>query len=248
MTSAVEICNRALGLIAARSTISALNENSPEANACAIWYPDARDWLLRTYRWNFARAQISMTLLQTAPGVDEQPASNTIWSFAPWAYEYAYPPDCLQFRYILPTWNAQPWTTLPVWFAQPPVPFAVSTDFNQGGQRIKVIQTNQPLAVGLYTVALTDANTGLFDAGFIEALAYALAARIALPITGDKKIGGAMEQVAIQRALQAQASDGTEGLAQQDPMPDWFRVRGVPAAWPSAMWWPSGPYGGWPIW
>lgn len=248
----VSICNRALGLIAARATISDLTENSPAANACAMWYPDARDWLLRTYRWNFARAQISLTQLATAPGVDSTPASDVIWPFAPWAYEYAYPPDCLVFRYVLPTWNAQPWTSLPIWFAQPPVPFTISTDLNGTGQRIKVVLTNQPQAVGIYTVALGSTNVGLFDPGFVECLIYALAARLAMPLTGDKTIAMKMAEQAQAMALQAQASDGREGLSSQDVMPDWLRVRGAPADYPGTMWWPSGPYGpwggGWPSW
>src|SRR5579859_5482120 len=105
MTAPIDIMNAALQLAGARSVIANLSENNPESQQLQLWYDPDRLWLLRSHRWNFAREQGALTLSATAPGVDNQPATNLPWPFIPWAYSYLYPSDCVEFRGIIPTYN-----------------------------------------------------------------------------------------------------------------------------------------------
>ncbi len=87
MLTEVEICNLALSRIGQRA-IDSLAENSAEASACARHYQIARDSLLRSYWWNFAKA--SATLVRNG----ETPAE--------WAYSYDLPDDLIAVRYPVP--------------------------------------------------------------------------------------------------------------------------------------------------
>jgi hypothetical protein len=100
--------------------------------------------VLQAARWNFARAQVVLSLLKDASAT---PPDSTP---SPWIYEYAFPADCIQARYIMPSFSSAP-SSVPGTVALPsagqaPVRFVISTDLDAGGNRIKVILTNQPQA------------------------------------------------------------------------------------------------------
>src|SRR3954469_18396454 len=88
MTSAVDICNRALSLISGRSSIAALDEGSTESDQCSLHYASTRDSVLSAHRWDFARAQLTLGSLSS--------------SLPPWAYKYAVPSDCVKPRFLMP--------------------------------------------------------------------------------------------------------------------------------------------------
>lgn len=241
------MCNRALGAIASRSTISSINENSTEANECNRWYDMTRQAVLRKHNWGFARMPVTMTLLGTAPGVDDEPATDLPWSFMPWSYEYAYPQDCLKFRLIIPTIPGVPVVPRPWLTSVPPIRWARSADRDTNNVPIRVILTDQPQAVGVYTFDCT--NPDLFDDLYMEALVYTLAANIAMPVTGNPNIGKGMMNQAQDTIMRAMAADGNEGLRTQNTTPDWMAIRGADVAdcidtgmWPTGMWpnWPVG--------
>jgi hypothetical protein len=107
MTTAVDICNRALQMAAARATITALNDGSNEANNCNLLYEPLLKQTLSLAHWNFARKMENLQLVKSAPGTPQFPTSLSVanqWIPAypapPWFYEYRYPSDCLQFRYL----------------------------------------------------------------------------------------------------------------------------------------------------
>jgi len=83
MASVVEICNMALGHVGVAREISALDEGSTEADQCARYYEQCRDWLLARYDWDFARQYQALALVATEPNAD-------------WGYAYRYPTDCLK--------------------------------------------------------------------------------------------------------------------------------------------------------
>lgn len=79
-------------------------------------YAPAVQQLLRAAHWNFARAQVALTLLNDATGATtaaQQAAGQPVTvgtgttGMSPWTFEYAWPVDCVKARYV-------PVTQLPV--------------------------------------------------------------------------------------------------------------------------------------
>jgi hypothetical protein len=209
-----------------------MTEQSNEAIQCNIHYAQTRDQLLQMAFWNFARFQGTLSLIAaqqtpSSPAVGPSPPQ-------PWNYEYAYPNDCLQMRYIIPFCNTgfldgvpistQPNPNLSPVFNGPPVMFIVTSDNDQQGNQINAVCTNQFQAIGVYTRRIS--NVGLFSAAFVDAFAAALAAKIALALTGDKAMKKILLGAANQIIIQARVSDGNEGLTTQDITPDWLAARG----------------------
>jgi hypothetical protein len=235
----VQICNMALGMCGARTAISSLAENSPAARACALYYDTALGRCLQSARWNFARAQVALSLLKSAvatPTPDVVPP--------PWIYEYAYPSDAVQVRYLMPLVDNAP-SVVPGTVSQPSyigpvVPFLISTDLDAGGNRIKVLLTNQEAASAVYTVRVTDST--MYDDQFTTMLANYLGYLISFPLNGDKALRQQCFEIAEKAGKEAEASNGNEGITIIDDVPDWIRVRGYAADWafpPGTVWYAS---------
>lgn len=235
MPSEVSICNRALASIGARSTISALTEQSTEARACNLIFADTRDEVLNMAFWNFARKTELLSLIKSAPGTPTNAGSTANqWSSdyptPPWLYEYAYPADALQIRQIVQQMQnyyiGTPLTSNGTGFypytVGPGAPFIVGSDMI-GGDQTSVILTNQYQAIGIYTMRITNPN--LFGPQFTESFVQALAAKLAIPLTGQVALANAKFVAANAVIRQARASDGNEGLTVIDNMPDWITVR-----------------------
>lgn len=237
MTSVVDLCNRALGAIASRSTISSITEASVEANECNRWYDTSRQAALRSHNWGFARRTAVLTLLRTAPGVDSQAATNLPWSFMPWAYEYAYPSDCLKFRHIVSTVPGQPLVPRPWLSGFPPVRWEMSADLDTNSTGIRVLLTDQPTAVGVYTYDC--ANPDMFDELYMDALVYSLAGNLAMPVSGNPTIANGMRAKASEAVQRAMMADGNEGMRTQNTTPDWIGIRGTSVEDTGAWWWTS---------
>jgi hypothetical protein len=101
--------------------------------------------------------------------------------------------------------------------------FKVATDEDANGQQQNVILTNQYQAIGVYTKRII--NPGLFGAQFVEALVQALAAKLAIALTGQVPLANTKFAQANAIITQARASDGNEGLTVIDNMPDWITIR-----------------------
>ena len=228
--SDVDICNLALGLCGARSTITSFADNTPSANAAALWYDRDRLYMLRAYRWNFARFQGPLTLLATAPGVDAQPATGLPWPFMPWAYAYALPDNIAKFNFILPVFNgvqqvgagfgAWNGNMGPGWI----VPFTLASYQNPSDQTVEAIFTNQTIAYGVWTRDIT--APGLFDSMFVEAFATRLAGSMSMQLSGLSPLVQALYAKAEAIVMQAQAASGNEGTHTMNTTPDWLRARG----------------------
>lgn len=220
-SSAVEIANLALDAVGTQSTIQSLTENSPEANAINRHYKPARDEFLRVAPWDFARKQINLSLLKDG-------TQTGILVPQPWLYEYAYPSDCIQARYILPQFNTPSGVSAGVvslpYASSPPTRFMISTDLDTNSTTIKVLLTNQTSAILVYTQRIEDES--LFDSTFVYGFAHLLASRIAFTLTGDRELTKTLFQVANDTSLEARARNGVEGLTIQDVTPSWIRARG----------------------
>ena len=163
-----DICNIALNLIG-RGSIASLDEDSEAARTCRLHYDMQRRILLRTYTWSFALRTDKLALLDVeVPG---------------WEYAYAYPNDCVMARKIFNDENS--WFTLGK-------NQKLTTDIVNINDNSRALVCHQELAYLQYTVDVKDAN--LFSDDFAQALAYYLAAAIALPLTGSATIAQQMQQ------------------------------------------------------
>jgi len=114
----------------------------------------------------------------------------------PWLYEYAYPSDCLKFRYLLQIPQNWPFPSSPT--VAPAVGDTLVTPYvsttrrqkflryvgpRSSGQRSKGLLTNTNQALGVYSYDCT--NVDQFDASFTEALVAMVAAKLVMPLTGN---------------------------------------------------------------
>lgn len=246
--SDTDVANRALSAIGTRSQIASLQEISNEAQQCALLIYPVRDELLRMAPWNCATNFNSMDLICAAPGTPENPSvGNSVWTKGipapPWAYEYVYPQDCIRPLWIVPQFTTGfaagvPITTAvtggaPQFWNGPPVKFKVSIDQidpvsglpTTTGLDQRVILTNQEQAILCYLKRVTNPN--VMDEQFVQAWVAALAARLTIPLNGDKAMANMKIAEANNFIQIARTGDGNEGLTINDITPDWIRTRGI---------------------
>lgn len=231
MTSDVDICNMALGEIGARFIISSIDESTPAAAQCRVFYNTLRQQVLRTAPWSFARKTLSLTPLGLA---SDDP---TTWNQYPWLAKYLYPPDCLKLRYVLPP----PWVSgqgAPNVSSGPIVPwcppsrewrFIVAVDDTDPDIPMrKVLVSNVVEAIGVYTANIIDPD--LFDQLFTNALSMALGSKLVMPLTGNVALKADFIKLAQEAITQARVADGNEAIPTSDHVPDWMQARGVPSS------------------
>lgn len=137
--------------------ISALNEASREAIECTLKYEPTRDSVLREFPWSFAKGSIAL--------------SEVTYPVIGWDYTYGYPTNCVNIRRVYGIADARNANK---------EPYDIVTDGVN-----KYIVSNLPTAQLEYTVKITD--PALFDAQFVEALSYKLAAAICIPLSGSSQ-------------------------------------------------------------
>lgn len=176
----IEICNIALGRIGVEN-ISRLDEESEAARTCRQYYDFARQNLLRQFPWTFAVRKVQLALLTTTP--------------EDYKYAYRYPAECLAVRTMYHSGCCDRIPKLNM--------YKIGSD-----EEGRVIYTNIEKAVMEYTADIEDAS--LFDAQFIDALAWKLAAEIAFKLTGRMDIAQNAQQAYLAFASQAQTEDANE--------------------------------------
>ena len=123
-------------------------------------------------------------------------------------YAYAYPTDCLFAREI--------WRSVST---DPLIVFEVQAKAGGGRQ----IVTDAVGAVLEYTAQITD--EAQFDASFVDAFSWRLAADIAVPLTKSLPISQAMLTVYANRLNSAAVRDGQEGRTDPEFVNSWIQVR-----------------------
>ncbi len=177
MSSAVAICNLALSNIG-KYNISSLNEPTAEARACNQFYDLTRDLLLQSYPWRFAGKTRALSALANPEA-------------GKWRYAYQRPNDCLKVRWLRPNYSE----------ADPCFQTEQEEMANHYEIEQETIYTNIETAFLRYTSRITDPSK--FAPLFVDALAWHLATRLAMPLTRDvKQRQGAYE---VARAMQAMA-------------------------------------------
>ncbi len=203
-TEAVQICNMALRRIGSSKTIDDLETDATEeAAACRDLYEPARDFLLAERPWPFAIKRAELAELVT----DER---------AGWEFVYSLPVDCLIARSI--------WAGM----RQPPVesriPFATEHDASVGTVLLTDLEATATDPVVLLYTARVETVT-LYPPGFVETLAWRLAADLAIALA----VEGGMEERARRKADEALARAFSIARGEgydPDPDPELIRVRG----------------------
>jgi hypothetical protein len=89
-------------------SIGDIQQGTTAARVALRHYMPCLESLLRGVLWNFARKQVPMELLGAVPGFGPAvPSGNTppygSLVIPPWTFEYAWPIDCIQARFV--PWN-----------------------------------------------------------------------------------------------------------------------------------------------
>lgn len=225
----IDICNRALAEIGARSEITSLADATPQAQACNLFYNALRKQLLRAAPWGFARR----TLLLTELGRSTDDPNIVPY---PWYVMYTHPSDCLKMRYILPPpipptvdgaiTPPAVGTVLPGPWCGPSRAwrYLISVDTSTSPDR-KVILSNVLDAYGVYTMDVTE--TSLFDPLYENALSMALASKLVMALTGNVGLKNSFWQLANEAVIAARVADGNESIPTTEHMVDWIVGRGV---------------------
>jgi len=192
MSSQVGICKLALGHIGSRA-ITSLSEGSEEAEACNVYYDQARRATLAAHPWDFARKVVALAAS----------AADPEYGFT---YRYALPTDCLRPVEL---------TNLAGIGASP---FGGRAD---GVRRVafkimgRDLLTNMENARLAYTRDEEDPN--VFSVLFIEALSYRLAAFLAGKLAESSGFQKNMLAMFQQILPQAQGVDAATSRTDERP-------------------------------
>lgn len=203
MASVVEICNLALARLGDEATVASIDppEGSAQAEHCQRFYPIARDALLESHDWSFATVRDRLALL----------ANTDTWE---WQFAYVEPANTIRVLAILgPNGSA---TDEPQDFDREAV---------ASGSATKIL-TNQPDAVGRYTVRVLDSTR--YPPLFTDALAWLLASMLAKTVVkGEAGINlerGCMQQYML-KLSEAKVSDANQRRVQPKHTPGWIGAR-----------------------
>ncbi len=195
MASETQIAKLALQHIGDRYDISDLTEESVEAEQVNLIFDDTRDAMLRAHPWGFAKKFATPTAL-----------TGTVPNN--FDYMYTYIPDCVLVRRVVDPLDADT---------------KIKFEVARNSSDVKVILTDQADAEFEYTMRVT--NPADFDPNFVMALSYALAAKLAMPLTGDREIMSDMVKLANGVQYGAEETDSNEGIEKEAPDADWIEVR-----------------------
>lgn len=188
----ITIINNALNYLGQQSILS-VDEQNDRARKCKQFYDVARRELLRKQDWGFAQEEIRLNKLPTENYLERK-------------FVYAYPTDALFIKKI---------------YSEECIRLRRNFEYRVAvldGQ--KVICTNEKDPKAIITKDVQD--TTLFDATFKEALAYLLATKVAMALTGDIEIW----KLAVQQ-YQLSLGDATLVNKQEEPT----MVRGESDFW-----------------
>lgn len=195
--SEVMICNMALARCGVTLFIESVGEASQQADVCNLFYAPVRDRVLQAWPWTFARKYVLLQELGSPPSC--------------WQYRYHYPGDCLKVRRLVQAGERAGGIA---------VPFEIG---EAEASAARAILTDLPNAEVEYTARITD--VALFPPAFTSALAWALAAEIAIPLTTDLNRAQLAQRMYAQALLEAGADALNEGRVTDEPESDFIRAR-----------------------
>jgi hypothetical protein len=199
MANETDFLNDALGQIGAMP-ISAIDDQSTNANYCLRFWPTLRQAMIRTHHWNFAMARRVLHQDPTAPAFE-------------FIYQYQLPAELLK----VVEFNGSGVITNPdaSW------PYSWTSRYIIEG---RMLLTNDTEVRIVYLQDVT--NPDLWDSMFYQAAAAWLASKLAAAIQKSEK----MAQVKLEEAMKiflplAMAVDGQEGTELPSTIDNLLRVR-----------------------
>ena len=188
--SVVSICNVALSRIGILVPIASLDEDSAEAEACSLHYELVRDQLLEEIPWPFASEWLAeLVLVEETPNVD-------------WGYSFRLPGDFIAVRSIRTGAGR----------ATDAVPFSTGLD-DDGPLLYTDLAEDFEVEV---TRRVEDAVR--FSPSFASALAWGLAAEIAVPLAKSDAMRD--RAAAMFREACSVAKAAALNAIRRDPPPD----------------------------
>lgn len=204
-TSEATVYNWALAALGSKARIQLPTESSPEAEVCKLWFESVRDQVLQTAPWDSAKAYKRLALSverETEEGEWMQTDPAPGWRFA-----YSVPNDMLSPRFLST-------------YAQ------FELGVNASNQ--KVIYTNEAQAVLCYTKRQT--NIDMWEPALQHAIGFALAAHIAMKLTGSQDKVRLVTAQAIDKIMTARQAAANAPQFIQDSTPEWIAGRGYAGA------------------
>lgn len=217
MASPIEVCNTALSRIGIDQLIEDFNDGNTRSRACLFHYSPRLLEVLQDFPWGFAQRVVQLAIVAdvTVPG---------------YQYVYRYPTGCLRAQILTDEAGAR----LPVaniytdvWnydlgLAQVPRwPFVVMADPDTPGARI--IATDLEGAYLWHTAEISDINGA--PPLFRSALAWRIAAELALLLRADTRLHANAMQQYMWAASQAQVHSQLEGVSDNPAVPQAVQVR-----------------------
>lgn len=216
MTTQIDLCNAALLRAGTRSTITSLDDGSAEATACGAFWQMCLDTLFSAYQWRFCRVTATGT---GAPSTDPQ-----------WGYEFQRPADCVCVHKVL---SAAPPHHPPADHEARRALFQCALPFGEGVGTAGTTETGPVIRTNHGSVLVQYASNAQpidnWRQPFREAFTWALAAEIAIAVTGSGEVANQMRSMAAQALQQAMQADQVIEQKTADYVPDWIKVRGMPA-------------------
>jgi len=206
-TSEADICNKALAKIGIRGAFVAdmRNDDSEEAEVCAVLYDDLRDACLAAFPWPFATLRRVLARIDAAV----EPARDG------WAFVYAMPTGCLQPRKMWPAGQGERSLR-----SDQRIPFAIEKALAGDDQ---VILCDLETPVLFYTARVEDVTK--FTPLFVDAFAYLLGAEIAPSLTSKASIEQSARQRYFLKISEAQAASLNSQQEDVAPEPEALAAR-----------------------
>lgn len=196
-----QVANQALGLCGQRDIIDSLLENSAEAIACRTYFATTKQSVLQELEWPWAQKRSTLALLS---GVTVEG----------WTYAYAAPADLLNADCVHRIESGAQGPDVE------PIPFAI--ELNAAGNQL-IIATDATTPELVYT---RDVALALWPAKAIEALAAALAVKVALMLPVDKVLARGLAPLAEQKLSEAKAASANAINQRPQPQAEVIRRRG----------------------
>ena len=205
-TDVLSVWNMALSFCGNSEEVQAVDENSPNANACRRFYETNLQDMLEDFPWPFLNVTIALAVVVEDP-TDE------------WAFAYAYPSDCLTMGRIQGVLRNET--------RQSRVPYVIG----QYSTGVTVIYTDWANAIAEYTINGTDPTK--FSAAFTRALALKLACDIAPRVTGGDpaNLMTKIEQRYSKAYEAAKCSALNEEQVEEEPSSEFQRFREYGSLW-----------------
>lgn len=199
----VTLYNLALSAAGTRARISIVTEGSRESEICQQWYETVRDQVLRSAHWPSCRATSLLTLDAERQYIGEWAEGDPE---PPWQYRYHLPQDFLYPRYL---------------------------DTYENFELCSVADGTKLLSQSDYPVlTYTKRQTvvSAWDQGLWNAMIFALAGHIAMPLHGKGGRASLALQEANAKIIEARTMLANQNATQFDSIPDWLLARGAVAA------------------